>query len=546
MGELNQSKASHAEDGSKIGALERDKEQFEQEKRSLATNVEEAAQAKQAVEAELAQKKQNVAALQEEICKLRTESSVAKKSLDDLMLEVNKLKASHGEERMAWEGTVATLTSEKQIEEDKVQAQSLQMKGIAAKNTSLEGSVSQLKEENQRLVAKSDFLARDNAAELSKLRDERLDIEGRLAESEKSRYGLQREMDQMKGSHAIESARMNEKNADQTRQIETLEEEKAQLAKEKQSLGTNVDEATQAKQAAQAELAQSKKNVAALKDETLRLNNLLVALQAGGDTAPNTGNAFVSSTDREPSASSTAREEQDDKAAALKTFEAKMDAKTPNTAGQVDADQSWLYGDQKDKKPTGILLYGPPGVGKTLFAQAMATELLGGYICVSAKNILGKYVGEPEKKLGCLFEFARTKATAANRPFVIFLDEVDGLLAEPSEFDSDVNAKVIKEFQDNMQGIEEGHGEILVVAATNYPELLPGSILSRFGKRLHIELPDHKQRKRIIQHCIKKKGTQHSLSPDDIHNLVRFTENALAETLTHWLKMQWMNGEFLP
>ena len=114
----------------------------------------------------------------------------------------------------------------------------------------------------------------------------------------------------------------------------------------------------------------------------------------------------------------------------------------------------------------------------------------------------------------------------SGKPFVVFLDEVDGLFGEPGSNDSKVDARIIKEFQTNMQGIEEQEGQIIVVAATNYPEQLPGSILSRFGKRLHIKLPRYEDRKRMIKLCLRTRDCIPDLYQEDYGKLAALTKNA--------------------
>lgn len=149
--------------------------------------------------------------------------------------------------------------------------------------------------------------------------------------------------------------------------------------------------------------------------------------------------------------------------------------------------------------PRGILLYGPPGTGKTMLASAVASEVDGEFLYVDAANIMSKWLGEGEKNVRRLFEYARNQAKEG-KPVIIFIDEVDALLGvHSSEVGGEV--RVRNQFLKEMDGIQDKGSKlhVYVIAATNKPWKLDEPFIRRFQKRIYVPLPDKATRKRMLE-----------------------------------------------
>ena len=140
--------------------------------------------------------------------------------------------------------------------------------------------------------------------------------------------------------------------------------------------------------------------------------------------------------------------------------------------------------------PRGMLLYGPPGCGKTILAAATASEIDGYFINVDAASMMSKWLGEAEKNVSKLFSLARGMAEKEDLPVILFIDEVDSLLGNRnSEVGGEIRVK--NQFLTEMDGIN-GKGKDLklyVVGATNKPWTLDWPFLRRFTKRIYVSLP---------------------------------------------------------
>jgi len=149
------------------------------------------------------------------------------------------------------------------------------------------------------------------------------------------------------------------------------------------------------------------------------------------------------------------------------------------------------------KPPRGILLYGPPGCGKTLLARAVATEGEANFISIKGPEIFSKWVGESEKAIREVFRKARTAA-----PAIIFFDELDSLVPRRGlgYSDSGASERVISQLLTELDGIESLQN-VVVIAATNRPDILDPAVLrpGRFDRLIYVPAPDFKALKEIFK-----------------------------------------------
>ena len=175
--------------------------------------------------------------------------------------------------------------------------------------------------------------------------------------------------------------------------------------------------------------------------------------------------------------------------------------------------------------PKGILLFGPPGCGKTLIAYALANEVNAALINVSPATIMSKWLGEAEKNVAKVFEKAREIARRGT-PVIIFIDEVDGLLQEYGE-EVGGEKRVRNQFLMEMDGLKEKENNkllVFVVGTTNKPWKLDIGFIRRFEKRIYVPPPDKRVRKQLFKHYIKKLSESYEIEDIDYDKLAELTE----------------------
>ncbi|EYC08113.1 hypothetical protein Y032_0067g123 [Ancylostoma ceylanicum] len=168
--------------------------------------------------------------------------------------------------------------------------------------------------------------------------------------------------------------------------------------------------------------------------------------------------------------------------------------------------------------PKGVLLFGPPGTGKTMIGRCVASQCKATFFNISASSLTSKWVGEGEKLVRALFSVARLKL-----PSVIFIDEVDSLLSARSETEHESSRRIKTEFLVQLDGVATNSDErLLVLAATNRPQELDEAARRRFVKRLYIALPEAEARLTIVRNLLS--DMKHNLEDDDFDEVAKLTE----------------------
>ncbi|KAF8088270.1 hypothetical protein N665_0546s0005 [Sinapis alba] len=166
----------------------------------------------------------------------------------------------------------------------------------------------------------------------------------------------------------------------------------------------------------------------------------------------------------------------------------------------------------------GLLLFGPPGNGKTMLAKAVASESQATFFNVSASSLTSKWVGEAEKLVKTLFQVAISR-----QPSVIFMDEIDSIMSTRSVSENEASRRLKSEFLIQFDGVTSNPDDlVIVIGATNKPQELDDAVLRRLVKRIYVPLPDSNVRKLLFK--TKLKCQPHSLSGGDIDKIVRETE----------------------
>ena len=145
--------------------------------------------------------------------------------------------------------------------------------------------------------------------------------------------------------------------------------------------------------------------------------------------------------------------------------------------------------------PKGVLLYGPPGCGKTMTARAVANETSAHFIHISGPEIVHRYYGDSEAHLREVFKEARDRA-----PTIIFFDEIDAIASKREDVSGDVEKRIVAQLMALMDGLES-RGQVIVVAATNIPDAFDPPLRrpGRFDREISVRVPDREGRLEILQ-----------------------------------------------
>ena len=177
--------------------------------------------------------------------------------------------------------------------------------------------------------------------------------------------------------------------------------------------------------------------------------------------------------------------------------------------------------------PKGVLLVGPPGVGKTLISKAVAGEAGVPFFYQSGASFVHIYVGMGAKRVSELFKKAKQTA-----PSIIFIDEIDAVGKSRGEFRNDEREATLNQLLTEMDGFEDSSG-IIVIGATNKIEMLDEALLraGRFDRRIHISLPDLEDRAKTLELYLKNKP--HEVNIEQVARMTVGFNSAALDTLTN-------------
>jgi ATP-dependent 26S proteasome regulatory subunit len=165
----------------------------------------------------------------------------------------------------------------------------------------------------------------------------------------------------------------------------------------------------------------------------------------------------------------------------------------------------------KKKIGGGVLLYGPPGCGKTLLARATAGECNASFYNIEVSDVLDMYIGESEHKLHAIFEKARQ-----DTPCVLFFDELEALAGKREHANNSSSANVVSQFLTELDGFSQKNDGVLVLASTNVPWSIDAAFLrpGRFDRMFFVAPPDREARSSILTHHLKDRPIEGDINCD--------------------------------
>lgn len=168
--------------------------------------------------------------------------------------------------------------------------------------------------------------------------------------------------------------------------------------------------------------------------------------------------------------------------------------------------------------PKGMLLFGPPGTGKTMIGKCIASQCKATFFSISASSLTSKWVGEGEKMVRALFYLARKMS-----PSVIFVDEIDSLLSQRSDNENEGSRRIKTEFLVQFDGVSvDDKDRILVVGATNRPHEIDEAARRRLVKRIYVPLPEFEGRKKMVKQLVSK--YRHNIDESGLNEIAESTK----------------------
>ncbi|KAF9118280.1 hypothetical protein BGW39_001329 [Mortierella sp. 14UC] len=179
------------------------------------------------------------------------------------------------------------------------------------------------------------------------------------------------------------------------------------------------------------------------------------------------------------------------------------------------------------RPPKGLLLFGPPGTGKTMIGKCIASQSKATFFSISSSSLTSKWVGDGEKMVRALFAVAR-----CHQPAVIFIDEIDSLLTQRTDGEVEASRRIKTEFLVQFDGVGVGGEEdrILIVGATNRPQEIDEAARRRFQKRLYIPLPEYEGRLGLMNKLLESQP--HELNDDQIKDICERTAGYSGSDMT--------------